>query len=191
MSQVYLDSLEKKIMSKIPVIAFIVTLIMIIFLGVAKASSLEITVFLTSETGLGQEIGIIRANDTSRGLVLNPELKGLTPGKHGFHVHQNPSCNPATNNNGKVVPGLAAGGHFDPEKTASHQGPFGDGHLGDLPRLFVDEAGNAILPVLAPRLKVADLRNRSLIIHLKGDNYSDDPLPLGGGGPREACGVIN
>ena len=91
---------------------------------------------------------------------------------------------------GKVVPGLAAGGHYDPENTGKHEGPFGNGHLGDLPRLVVNKQGVANIPVVAPRLKVADLKGHSLIIHAQGDNYSDIPKPLGGGGARVACGVI-
>ena len=50
--------------------------------------------------------------------------------------------------------------------------------------------GEATLPVLAPQLRVKDVRGRSLIIHAGEDNYSDQPEPLGGGGTRIACGVI-
>ena len=49
--------------------------------------------------------------------------------------------------------------------------------------------GMATMPMLAPRLKVSDLKGRSLMIHAGGDNYSDMPAPLGGGGARVACGV--
>jgi Cu-Zn family superoxide dismutase len=42
----------------------------------------------------------------------------------------------------------------------------------------------------APRLKVADAEGRALMIHAGGDNYSDQPKPLGGGGARIACGVV-
>ena len=42
----------------------------------------------------------------------------------------------------------------------------------------------------APNLAVKDLKGRSVIIHAGGDNYSDQPAPLGGGGARIACGVI-
>ena len=52
------------------------------------------------------------------------------------------------------------------------------------------EEGMAQTPVLAPRLKTDDVKGRSLMIHLMGDNFSDDPQPLGGGGARLACGVI-
>ena len=56
--------------------------------------------------------------------------------------------------------------------------------------LVVSANGEATLPVLAPQLRVKDVRGRSLMIHAGGDNYSDQPEPLGGGGTRIACGVI-
>lgn len=61
-----------------------------------------------------------------------------------------------------MVPALAAGGHYDPSDSKRHDTPWGDGHLGDLPPLFVDAEGNANQPVFAPRLKMADLAVRSL-----------------------------
>ena len=73
-------------------------------------------------------------------------------------------------------------------------GPSGDGHLGDLPILFVDidEDGQKAVKhtLVAPRLKLADIRGRSIVIHSNSDNFRDDPKPLGGGGSRIACGVI-
>ena len=53
------------------------------------------------------------------------EVTGLTPGKHGVHLHQTGKCEPDF---------TAAGGHFDPgpasntDPDANH--PF---HMGDLP----------------------------------------------------------
>jgi Cu-Zn family superoxide dismutase len=41
-----------------------------------------------------------------------------------------------------------------------------------------------------PHLTVADVKGRSIMIHGGGDNYSDQPAPLGGGGARIACGVV-
>ena len=63
-------------------------------------------------------------------------------------------------------------------------------YLGDLPPLLADAGGRSTLPVLAPRLKPEDLKGRSLMVHAGGDNYADQPDPLGGGGPRVACGVV-
>lgn len=141
------------------------------------------------ENGVGVAVGQVTLSDTPYGLVLMPALKGLTPGLHGFHVHANPSCNPAEQN-GKAVAALAAGGHYDPADSKRHDTPWGNGHLGDLPPLYVDAGGNANQPVLAPRLKVAEVVGRSLMVHAGGDNHADHPAPLGGGGVRIACGVI-
>ncbi len=144
---------------------------------------------LTDSMGVGKTIGTIRVSSSPYGTLLTPDLSGLTPGLHGFHVHENPDCGPGERE-GKKVPGLAAGGHYDPTGTGKHEGPYGRGHLGDLPALYVDVEGRATHPVLAPRLKVSDLKGRSLMIHAGGDNYSDHPESLGGGGPRVACGVV-
>lgn len=156
----------------------------------ALAENLTITVHLTSEHGVGDKIGTIRVEDTPYGLLLTPSLAGLVPGLHGFHVHEHASCE-CSEKDGKMVAGLAAGNHFDPTKTGKHLGPYNaGGHLGDLPPLFVAADGSATLAVLAPRLKVKDLAGRAIMIHAGGDNYSDEPAVLGGGGARVACGVV-
>ena len=160
-----------------------------VFAITAASASAQVTVNIVDEKGVGAAIGSITASDSKHGLVLTPSLHGLAPGLHGFHVHQNPSCD-AKEKDGKIVPALAAGGHFDPAGTNKHGEPWGDGHLGDLPPLYVDSAGNASQPVLAPRLKAADLAGRAIMIHAGGDNHSDHPAPLGGGGARVACGVV-
>lgn len=153
------------------------------------AASLSIPMHAVSTSGVGDRIGTITAEDSVQGLVLVPSLAGLTPGPHGFHVHVNPNCRAATKG-GTVTAGLSAGGHFDPDHSASHQGPTGKGHRGDLPALVVNGEGEAAQSVIAPRLKLADLRGRSLMIHAGGDNYADQPQALGGGGARVACGVV-
>jgi len=157
----------------------------------AMAQSQGITVELkaVNEGGVGAPVGKVVIRETQYGLEFAPALTGLTQGVHGFHVHENPSCD-AKEQNGKMVAALAAGGHYDPAGTKRHGLPWGDGHLGDLPPLYVDMTGSANNSVLAPRLKLADVRGRSLMVHAGGDNHADHPAPLGGGGARIACGVI-
>ncbi|MGM9482304.1 superoxide dismutase [Cu-Zn] SodC [Roseateles sp. NT4] len=160
-------------------------------LACSAAHSAEITVSvnMAEKQGDGAAVGTVRIVETPYGLAFYPELKGLPPGLHGFHIHEKPSCAPAEAN-GATVPAGAAGGHFDPLGTKKHGEPWGDGHLGDLPPLFVGADGTAGSPVLGPRLKLADVKNHALMVHAGGDNHSDHPMPLGGGGARVACGVI-
>jgi len=144
---------------------------------------------MVDEKGTGATVGQVVVSESPYGLAFTPALSGVAPGLHGFHVHENPSCAPLEKD-GKMVPALAAGGHYDPAGTKRHGLPWGDGHLGDLPALYVDNSGNATYPVLAPRLKMTDIKGRSLMVHVGGDNHADHPAPLGGGGARLACGVI-
>lgn len=152
----------------------------ILFSQIGLAAQISIPMELLTAQGK-QPVGTMFAEDTKYGLLFTPHLANITPGIHGFHVHQYPSCDDH---------GMAAGGHLDPFKTHRHLGPYDDrGHLGDLPALYVEKGGKAVQPVLAPRLKVQDILGHALMIHVGGDNYSDNPS-LGGGGMRMVCGVI-
>lgn len=170
--------------------------VLVLMSGFATAADIidieDITIQMDSidASGATKSIGTVTIHATRYGLEFQPNMTGLTPGMHGFHIHQNPSCAPSEKD-GKMVPALAAGGHYDPGNTGRHEGPWGDGHLGDLPALYVDEKGIAVYPILAPRLKLSDLNGHALMIHFGGDNHSDHPSPLGGGGARIACGVIH
>lgn len=147
----------------------------------AMASTI-IPMYSINAKGDSKRIGSIKAEDGICGVLLTPSLHDLPPGIHGFHVHENGTC-------GKD--GMAAGGHLDPAQTGKHDGPYDtNGHLGDLPVLIVDKDGRATTPTLAPRFKLEELSGHTLMIHAGGDNYSDKPEKLGGGGARIACGVI-
>lgn len=155
----------------------------------ATAADKSVSLNMALPTGDGAAVGTVRVVESPYGLVFYPSLKGLPPGLHGFHVHDKPSCAP-TQKDGTATPAGGAGGHLDPKGAGRHGEPWGDGHLGDLPALYVAPDGTASNPVLAPRLKLADVANRALMVHAGGDNHADHPAPLGGGGARVACGVI-
>lgn len=157
--------------------------------GSAVAADVTVTLNQVDAKGVGAPVGTVKIEETPYGLLFSPQLSGLQPGLHGFHVHENPTCG-AADNKGVITPAQAAGGHFDPKKTGKHAAPWGDGHLGDLPALFVAADGTASNPVLAPRLKLSDVQKHALMVHAGGDNHADHPAPLGGGGGRIACGVI-
>jgi Cu-Zn family superoxide dismutase len=156
----------------------------------AMAAELRADMHRATPSGPGEAVGTVAIADGAQGAVVRTDLKGLPPGQRGFHIHEHGSCEPGPVN-GKIQPAGAAGGHFDPRDTSRHAGPHGDGHLGDLPVLQVAPDGTARETLAAPRIRdVSVLRGRTVMIHAGGDNYSDRPEPLGGGGGRIACGVL-
>lgn len=163
--------------------------------ALAQSSEIEVPMHLVNKDGVGEQIGTVTLEESGNGLLLHLDLSNeLPPGAHGFHIHENGSCEPAEKD-GAMVAAAAAGGHWDPEGTGKHLGPSGDGHLGDLPVLYVgvDEDGATATKhtLVAPRIKDASqLHGLALMVHENGDNFRDEPKPLGGGGSRLACGVI-
>ena len=143
-----------------------------------------------TQDGTSEALGTVTISDGDKGALITVALHGLPPGQHGFHIHENANCGP-TLLNGVRIPAGAAGSHFDPDNTGKHMGPTGEGHLGDLPLLEVGGNGTVNVTLDAPRIRDADsLKGHSIIIHVNGDNYSDQPALLGGGGGRYACGII-
>jgi Cu-Zn family superoxide dismutase len=158
-------------------------------LPVYAGESATATVNLVSPQGVGAGIGTITFTDTPAGLSITPKLTGLPAGERGFHIHENPDCGPKEKD-GAMVAALAAGPHYDPAHAGKHAGPHGGGHKGDLPKLEVAADGSATKPLVLSGVTVHDIRNRSVMIHAGGDNYGDEPAPLGGGGARIACGIV-
>src|SRR5947199_9041312 len=77
----------------------------------------------------GQEVGTAKLLQGSNGVLIEAEIRGLTPGEHAFHIHQKGGCEPATKFD-------SAGGHFalagEEHGFLSEDGP----HEGDLPNQF-------------------------------------------------------
>ncbi|WP_026017321.1 superoxide dismutase family protein [Bartonella birtlesii] len=157
------------------------------FNNTVLAKSMQVKVYELEKNNIKKSIGTIKIEENAYGLVFTPNLSTLPEGLHGFHIHENPSCDTKDG-----IIGGGAGGHYDPNHTYKHLGPYNmNGHFGDLPVLYVDDKGNSTMSVLAPRIKkLSEITGHSLIIHIGGDNQSDKPLPLGGGGARLACGII-
>ncbi len=143
-----------------------------------------IQVHMTSATGIGPFAGTIRASNTTitvagaeeQALLLQPSLKELTPGPHALHLHSFPNCGPSEKD-GVMVAGLGAGGHL----FAEQEGKTFGSHLGDLPDLQVAPDRTASEIIVVPRLTLADLLERSIMVHASGSDTSS----------RLACGVIN
>jgi Cu-Zn family superoxide dismutase len=178
-------------LSFITTLSLLLSMVLLVGAHTAGAATADATINSISSAGVGVSLGTVIFTDITQGLTIDPKLSGLPPGDHGFHIHEKGDCGPGMNQ-GKVAAGFAAGGHFDPAQTKKHLGPLStDGHRGDLPILLVDSRGDATTTIVAPHLTVDQIRGHSIMIHAGGDNYSDIPAPLGGGGARIGCGVIH
>jgi superoxide dismutase, Cu-Zn family len=117
------------------------------------------------------------------GVTVVADAEGLTPGKHGFHVHEFGDCS--------APDGSSAGAHFNPNKT-KHGGPdSSERHVGDLGNLVADETGKAhyertdkIISLRGPN----SIIGKSIVIHSGEDDFKTQPS--GNSGARVACGVI-
>jgi superoxide dismutase, Cu-Zn family len=126
-----------------------------------------------------------KATFTTQGnkVQVEAEITGLTPGKHGFHVHEFGDCS--------APDGMTAGGHFNPEGHP-HGAPGTTAHPGDLGNLEADANGRAILSLEVDSLTVdtgkLGVVGRGLIVHEKADDLTSQPVGEAGG--RVACAVI-
>lgn len=160
------------------------------FTTAVLAEETRVQVHSVSEDGQEDSIGHVVIREEGGGLVFEPQLDDLSPGVHGFHVHEHGDCGPVAPN-GERGPAKAAGGHLDPDGEGEHSPPWADsGHLGDLPALYVEEDRTARHPVHVSELQLSDVEGHALMVHKGGDNYATEPEPLGGGGERAACGVV-
>lgn len=133
----------------------------------------------------GEAKGTVTLTQTSQGVLVAADLQSLTPGAHGFHLHETGSCSPDFK---------AAGGHYNPHGASHGYAHEGQPHAGDMPNIYVHGDGTARADVLNALVSLEDGAAGTLfdgdgsavIIHEKGDSYGDKA----GAGGRVACGVI-
>src|SRR5215203_4868640 len=93
-----------------------------VFAGPAKVKPAKVTMNQITADGVGAKAGTVTIRQGKEGIELLVDLTGLAPGEHGFHLHENGSCDPA-DKEGKKTSGQAAGPHWDPDATKAHKGP--------------------------------------------------------------------
>jgi Cu-Zn family superoxide dismutase len=158
---------------------------LLIFIAVAYGSDENIvkTIAVLNPTQNNKVTGIVTFNKTELGVKVVADIEGLTPGAHGFHVHQFGDCS-APNAD-------SAGGHYNPEGKL-HGAPEGpERHAGDLGNLIADVNGKAHLERTDSILSISgrnSIIGRSIIIHAAADDMTTQPT--GNSGGRVACGVI-
>lgn len=139
---------------------------------------------MIAPTGGSSVSGMIHFNQKADGQVqVMGDLSGLTPGVHGFHVHEKGNCD----NDGQ-----GAGGHFNP-MNAPHASPdAASHHAGDFGNITADAAGNAHIEFMTHSLMVASgttsVVDRAVVVHADPDDLNSQPA--GNAGKRIGCGVV-
>ena len=127
--------------------------------------------------------GMVHFSETSKGVRVVAHVTGLTPGLHGFHVHETGDCS--------APDAKSAGGHFNPGH-AEHGAPDAPvRHAGDLGNMTADASGMAHYERVDKQLSFDgpnSILNRAVIVHAVADDLKGQPA--GNAGARVACGVI-
>lgn len=164
------------------------TLVTVAILTLAACSSLQTTrPDATAELGpaSGSQVkGSVSFLNTADGVRIEATVSGLTPGEHGFHIHEAGDCS--------APDATSAKGHYNPAGKMHGKAGLGEHHAGDMPNLVADASGNARWSATLSGIRVGegagDIRGRGLVIHADPDDYASQPA--GNSGKRIACGVI-
>ncbi|MEN6440237.1 MAG: superoxide dismutase family protein [Syntrophobacter sp.] len=127
--------------------------------------------------------GIISFEKTAKGVHLVANIEGLSPGLHGFHVHEFGDCSSPDAN--------SAGGHYNPVDMPHAAPTVEKRHAGDLGNIEADKSGRARLEITDKVLALEgphSIVGRSVIVHAQADDFKTQPT--GSAGARVACGVI-
>lgn len=128
--------------------------------------------------------GTVVFSEAGNKLRVVAEISGLSPGPHGFHIHEKGDCS--------APDGTSAGGHYNPTGKPHGNPEHADHHSGDMPQLVADAKGLAKLVGYIDEVNLSDgeggIAGRSVIVHATADDFKTQPT--GNSGARLACGVI-
>jgi superoxide dismutase, Cu-Zn family len=128
--------------------------------------------------------GTVTFTEVADGVQVRAEINGLTPGTHGFHIHEFGDCSAAD--------AMSAGAHFNPTNKP-HAGPdAAERHVGDMGNVQAEASGKAKLDYVDHDVSLGkdpkSVIGRSVVVHAQRDDLKSQPA--GDAGARVACGVI-
>jgi Cu-Zn family superoxide dismutase len=132
----------------------------------------------------GQKVhGQVVFERKSGGVEVVAKLEGLTPGTHGFHVHEVGDCS--------APDASSAKGHFNPGQQPHGARDAAQRHEGDLGNITADASGKAEAKLVDSKLSfdgAQSIVGKAVIVHEKADDFKTQPT--GDAGGRVACGVV-
>lgn len=163
------------------IIFFLSACVFITVSACAKTLTAEIRGTTSDSTVSGE----VQFHPTPDGVRVLARVEGVSPGKHGFHIHEKGDCGDGGN---------AAGGHFNPDGHAhgdAARDGIGASHAGDLGNIEVGPDGKGGLEKTIVGLTIESgkygVAGRSVILHEKEDDFGQ---PLGNAGGRIGCAEI-
>src|SRR5688572_8546296 len=117
--------------------------------------------------------GTVDFYETHGGVRVVAKVSGLTPGQHGFHIHEKGDCS--------APDASSAGPHFNPTG-AKHGGPHDtERHAGDFGNITADASGNGKLEIVIKGITFEGANSiigRGVIVHANPDDLkSQTPTP--------------
>jgi Cu-Zn family superoxide dismutase len=146
----------------------------------------------------GEDMGEAVLTDALGGVLMRFEVKGLTPGWHGVHLHMVGDCSDGADGF------KASGGHINPDNVEHGFLNANGFHRADLPNLYAGPDGTATAEFLRADLNLRpseqgaavngphplfDDDGSAIVIHAEPDDQLTQPI--GGAGARVACAAIN
>jgi superoxide dismutase, Cu-Zn family len=162
----------------------ILAVVSLVVLAVASAQA-DVTkaVAVLSSTKGNNVSGTVTFTKVDGGVKVVADVTGLTPGLHGFHIHEFGDCS--------APDATSAGGHFNPTHM-QHGAPDAESHhAGDLGNIEADASGKAHYELVDKTLSLdgaESIIGHGVIIHEKADDMKTQPT--GNAGARVACGAI-
>ncbi len=136
--------------------------------------------------------GTVTFTSTDDGVRIDADLRGLSEGDHGVHLHTTGSCELGdSDNDGVLEIAGAAGGHYDPRGTNNHGAPdddLDDKHLGDFGNVTAGADGRATKTLEVDDLAFSSVLGRAMIVHSGRDDLETDPG--GNSGTRIGCALV-
>eukprot|EP00455_Lapot_gusevi_P049280 TRINITY_DN6961_c0_g1_i4.p1 TRINITY_DN6961_c0_g1~~TRINITY_DN6961_c0_g1_i4.p1 ORF type:complete len:189 (+),score=37.30 TRINITY_DN6961_c0_g1_i4:63-629(+) len=132
--------------------------------------------------------GWVQFEETDQGTLITAEVQGLSPGKHGFHVHEKSSI---------ANKCKASGSHFNPDGNEHGAPGEENSHAGDMGNLEADSDGTATYRETNDKMKLSgkySVMNRAVVIHAKEDDLgkgdTEESKLKGSSGDPIACCVL-